>query len=50
MPARLVKPINELLEFPEIISTFYQRIYEVTGQKRPELLKFCQGYTAKLYK
>ena len=48
IPARLIKPVNVPTDFPEVISTFYQWILELTGPKRPEPLKPCQGYTTYL--
>ena len=32
MPAQLVKPVNELTDFPDVIGAFYQRIYEKISQ------------------
>ena len=43
MPARLVKPIDEPPDFPEVIYTFYRQRGEVTWSKQLELLKLFQG-------
>ena len=49
MPARLVKPVNDPTDFPEVVYIFFQWGGEVTCPKRLELIKPCQGNTKNLY-